>query len=751
MLSGKFKERLGLIYNDESYIIQQKAYVLFWLFICTILVYMIVNVINLTTSASTHPYLISISNLVNMFLNIAGLIVLLKGRYNGAVFVIAFSILSRVVSGIIIKFDLFVQSGFNNNIYFTFVIATLVALLATRALIHIIFVFLILFNISIALIAVYAFNSPVASMTAGSTINLVIALIAAYITAILLSVITERALEGTEEELIKNKKLSDSLEMKVQELQAMYEEMESMNEALEENSNEIMEVNNELNIFKDFAEASTQGFVMTDLKGFILYTNASMRKIVGLDTDVDVRGDSVLEYFPGEYRDKFLEEIVPLIKEHKSWSGELPLIANSGNYVLTLQNIFLLRDDMRKAFSFANVVTDLTERKTLESQLIQAQKMEAVGRLAGGVAHDFNNYLTAIAGYGSLLISQMDDDDSRVEYVEEILKASDKSSALTRQLLTISKRQMLYPVVMNINMEVMDLQRMLSRIIGENIELITELEENLWSIRIDPVQVEQIILNLVINARDAMPDGGRLIVKTENKHFTEYDCVALEKARPGDFACLSVQDTGVGIKREHMDHIFEPFFSTKENGKGTGLGLSVIYAITQQQEGWINVNSGEGSGTIFRLFFPAVRELSGVNREKRKPIEELSGCGEHILVVEDKDEVRKFTVSALTKFGYITSEASTVKDALRIFREKRDNIDIILSDIKLPDRTGIDLIQQLQYEKENFRFLLTSGYMEKESLWNIIVENDYPFLPKPYTLYELLQSLKAVIAKNTSG
>jgi PAS domain S-box-containing protein len=387
--------------------------------------------------------------------------------------------------------------------------------------------------------------------------------------------------------------------------------------------------------------------------------------------------------------------------------------------------------------------TDVTERKRTEEQLLQSQKMEAVGRLAGGVAHDFNNLLTAIIGYSELLLGRLGDDDPIRQDVEEIKKAGDRAALLTRQLLAFSRKQVLQPKVMDLNSVVIEIDKMLRRVIGEDITLVTILAPELRRIRADRGQIEQVIMNLAVNSHDAMPEGGKLTIKTETVTLDEDYCKIVPEARPGKFVCLSVEDTGVGIDEETVEHIFEPFFSTKKSG--TGLGLSVVYGIVKQHEGWINVYSDLGQGTTFKIYLPAISISPEEEHKEKISLPELRGSGQRILLVEDEAGVREFTSRVLRENGYIVFEAVTAEEALDIFEKEKGEFHLIFSDVVLPDKTGLQLVDQLLAGKPNLTVMMSSGYTDEKSLWPAIEERGFRFLQKPYTLLDLLRAVKETI------
>jgi PAS domain S-box-containing protein len=387
------------------------------------------------------------------------------------------------------------------------------------------------------------------------------------------------------------------------------------------------------------------------------------------------------------------------------------------------------------------------ERKRLEEQLLQAQKMEAIGRFAGGIAHDFNNMLTAIIGYSQLLLATSPKNDPAHADLEEIKKAADHAAALTRKLLAFSRKQTLQPQIVNLNTLVSDIEKMLHRIIGEDIELVTILEPRLSAIQVDPGQVEQVLMNLVVNARDAMSEGGTITLKTENVTIDEEYVKVEPEARAGKFACLSVQDTGTGMDEETLRHIFEPFFTTKEAGKGTGLGLSTVYGIVKQHNGWLNVYSEPGQGSVFKIYLPvfSIEEGEETKEEKVSLSAELKGKGERILLVEDEEGVRKFAERVLKKNGYTVFPAGSVNEALDIFKQEKGKFHLVFTDIVLKDKPGRELVEQLLLAKPELKVIFTSGYLDEKMQLSIIQGKEFKFIQKPYQITDLLRVLKETI------
>lgn len=393
--------------------------------------------------------------------------------------------------------------------------------------------------------------------------------------------------------------------------------------------------------------------------------------------------------------------------------------------------------------AFLSISRDITERKQLEEQLRQAQKMEAIGKLAGGIAHDFNNLLTTINGYAELLLLKLGVDSPFREGVKKIKKAGEKAASLTQQLLTFSRKQVLQPRLLDLSQLAGGVEKMLKRIIGDEIDLILELEPNLMQIKADHDQVEQIIINLSVNASDAMEKGGKLTIKTENSIIDEYYSSLLQNSRPGKFVCISISDSGEGIDNKTIQYIFEPFYSTKKIG--TGLGLSVVYGIVKQHNGWINVYSKPGKGTVFRVYFPALDGDKGEKDRETVSLDNLKGKGENILLVDDEESIRESTARYLREYGYAVTEAVNAREAADIFENKQGDFQLCYSNIELPDRTGVELVEQLSAVKPGLKILLSSGYTVKQLHALDVNKKGYDFLQKPHSLADLLTRIREII------
>jgi nitrogen-specific signal transduction histidine kinase/CheY-like chemotaxis protein len=379
------------------------------------------------------------------------------------------------------------------------------------------------------------------------------------------------------------------------------------------------------------------------------------------------------------------------------------------------------------------IVMDITERRQLGEQLRQSQKMEAIGQLAGGVAHDFNNILTVIHGHASLLLVDKSMSKSAARSAQQIAQAAERAAGLTRQLLTFSRRQVMQPKRLDLNEVVSNMTMMLGRILGEDIAL----QLNYWPhpafILADASMIEQVLLNLVVNARDAMPKGGQLVVKITTSRIDEDRQPYQPESRPGEFVCLAVTDTGCGIKPEDLRRIFEPFFTTKEVGKGTGLGLATVYGIVNQHKGWIEVDSEPGKGSSFRVFLPAAKETAAVQAEAKAAPAAVRGGSETILVVEDEVAVRELVCSVLGSHGYKILHAETGVKALEIWQANKRKIDLLLTDLVMPDRlNGRELAEKLRAERPRLKVIFTSGYSADVVGKDLVLQRGLHYLQKPY-------------------
>jgi CheY-like chemotaxis protein len=364
--------------------------------------------------------------------------------------------------------------------------------------------------------------------------------------------------------------------------------------------------------------------------------------------------------------------------------------------------------------------------------------------LAGGVAHDFNNLLTIINGYSELILSKIDRESPIFEQVQQIKEAGRRAGSLTRQLLAFSRKQIMQPVILNVNRLIKDMEKMLRRLIGENIDFISIYDKSLRTIKADPGQVEQVILNLVVNARDAMPDGGRLTIETSNVQLTDSYVNIHQGAAPGWYVMIAVSDNGTGMKPEIKDHIFEPFFTTKEQGKGTGLGLSTVYGIVKQSGGSIWVYSEPELGTTFKIYFPQIEPDETTDVHKLHAEKTLSGK-ETILITEDEDFVRNLVLSGLQEYGYKILSARNRLEALQIAEEQTDKIDLLLTDVVMPGGSGGELANEISAKFPNIKILFMSGYTDESIVQHGMLSEGTNFIQKPFSIESLVEKIRTVL------
>lgn len=394
---------------------------------------------------------------------------------------------------------------------------------------------------------------------------------------------------------------------------------------------------------------------------------------------------------------------------------------------------------------YHGIIHDITERKKLEQQLLQAQKMEAVGRLAGGIAHDFNNILTAIIGYAHLMKMEMHADDPLCGYTVQIIESSERAANLTKALLAFSRKQLTIQKPLNINTVIQGMKGLLSRLIGEDVELAIHLTEKDLTVMADTTQMEQVLMNLVTNARDAMPDGGNLIIATQHVEFDSEFVTVHGYGTVGNFAMISVEDTGHGIDEKIKESIFDPFFSTKEVGKGTGLGLAMVYGIIKQHKGYIDVYSDVGRGTTFKIYLPLI--TSWIDDGKKAALTDIQGGSETILIAEDDIRVRALTRRILENVGYHVIEAVDGSDAVSLFNEKRDTIRLLILDVIMPKMNGKECFDEIRKTKPDVKTIFMSGYtadiMEKTG----ILTEDMNLILKPVSPNDLLKKVREVLDK----
>jgi len=492
--------------------------------------------------------------------------------------------------------------------------------------------------------------------------------------------------------------------------------------------------------YREVFEQTLAGVATTTLDGRIVLCNDAFAQMFGYASPADLVGQQATTlYWEASDRDQVL---AALRQSGELRNFEFRMRRRDGQPLWILANLTVHTGPDGEA-RIDDTVIDISDRKALEQQLWQAQKLDALGSLAGGVAHDFNNLLTAIVGYAGLLRLDFPPDDPRISDVEEIDKACSRAAGLTRQLLAFSRRQAFEPKALRLDERVRDMEKMLQRLLGPGLRLVLATDQRLGAVWADPSQIEQVVLNLAVNSRDAMPSGGTLTIETRNLHLDERYTVEQVDLPAGDYVLLAVSDTGTGMDRATLARVFEPFFTTKEKGKGTGLGLATVYGIVKQSRGHILVYSEPGVGTTFKCYFPVTDQEVGAAVPSLAPAR-VRGQ-ETILVVEDEPAILAFVVSALERNGYRVLAAADSETAMR-FAAKHDGvIHLLLSDGVLSGVRVPELLRRLRAARPETKVLLTSGYSQEAVFQNEIVEPATAFLAKPFTIGQLTTRVREVL------
>jgi PAS domain S-box-containing protein len=431
------------------------------------------------------------------------------------------------------------------------------------------------------------------------------------------------------------------------------------------------------------------------------------------------------------------------------YEADLEVVRPDGTTRWTAVSGEVVRDADGRLAGLRGTVHDITERRKLQEQFCRSQKMEAVGKLAGGIAHEFNNLMTVVTGYCELLLAQRSADDPDRHAIEEIEKAGDQATLLTRQLLAFSRKQILQPKVISLNEIVYGIETMLDHMIGKNIALKTAIDANLWKVRVDPSQIEQVILNFALNSRDAMPKGGSFCLCTANAMLDASFADRHAGAKTGPYVVLTVRDTGCGMDPATLSRLFEPFFSTKEVGRGVGLGMPMVYGIVKQSGGYIDVESAVGEGTTFRVYFPRAVEEPMEARNAESPADPLAGT-EVILVVEDEKAVRDLVVQVLAAKGYRALSAADGNEGLRICKELRGPIDLLLTDALMSGMSGKELSERMTLLHPEMKVLFISGYTRDAIVQQGILPAGTAFIQKPFKIVSLIRKVRDVLDSETA-
>ncbi|HET9742880.1 MAG TPA: PAS domain S-box protein [Terriglobales bacterium] len=494
--------------------------------------------------------------------------------------------------------------------------------------------------------------------------------------------------------------------------------------------------------YRSLVESAVYGMYRSSVDGRFLDVNPALVKMLGYDS-----AEELLAVSMG--RDIYVdaEERAKVIASHRQ-SGKLETLElrwkkKDGHPITVRLSGTPFRNDKGETLGFEMIAEDVSERRALEDQLRQSQKMEAVGRLAGGIAHDFNNLLTVIKGYSELVLDELRSTDPLRGEVDEIKKAADRAAALTRQLLAFSRQQVLAPKVLDLNSVVVNMDKLLHRLLGEDIALCTVLGEGLGRVKVDPGQVEQVVMNLAVNARDAMPQGGKLTVETANVDLDESYAREHVSVKAGSYVMIAVTDTGTGMSEKVKARIFEPFFTTKEVGKGTGLGLSTVYGIVKQSGGYVWVYSELGIGSTFKVYLPRVdAALEASARQTRAPARHGT---ETILLVEDEDGVRALMRQVLHRHGYNVLEARNGGEALLLCEKTEGKIDLLLTDVVLEQMSGRELAERLAKIRPDMKVLYASGYADDAIVHHGVLTQGVAFLQKPFTTESLARKVRYVL------
>ncbi len=496
--------------------------------------------------------------------------------------------------------------------------------------------------------------------------------------------------------------------------------------------------------YETLVQHAPVGIYRSSSEGRFLSVNAALVRMLGYDSPAELlRLDMARDVYadPAERR-RLLER--DTYTDHEYDEVEATWKRKDGRPLTVQLSVRAVRNADRQVEYYETFVRDVSEQRRLQQQLVQSQKMEAVGRLAGGIAHDFNNLLTVITSYCDLLLEDLGGDDPKREDVEQVRKAADGAAALTRQLLAFSRQQVIAPRVVNLSAVVAGVEKMLRRVIGEDVDLVTVLDPGVGSVRADIGQLEQVLMNLAVNARDAMPTGGKLTIETANVAHDPHYARERAAARVSQFVMLAVSDTGVGMDEATKARIFEPFFTTKEPGKGTGLGLATVYGIVQQAGGFIWVYSEPGRGTTFKIYLPRVDAAAEDAGASTAPADLPRGT-ETVLVAEDEAAVRAVTREVLERQGYVVLEAPHGAAALDIAAQHRGPIQLLVTDVVMPGLSGRQLADRLARLRPDTKVLYVSGYTDDAVVRHGVLEAGIAYLQKPFTIDSLARKVREVL------
>lgn len=494
--------------------------------------------------------------------------------------------------------------------------------------------------------------------------------------------------------------------------------------------------------------------VAADVNGVVTYWNAAAERVFGW-SPAEAMGKNTETLLPFAPDSISRDEISEQLAHDGRWIGEVHFLNRAGNQVIVEAAMTVLVDSAGQGIGFVTSMSDITEQRELEERFRQAQKMESIGRFAGGIAHDFNNYIMVINWHCEMLESHLPSNDPARDMLAQIMAANEQTKSLTRQLLAFSRKQVLEPRILNLNHVVQETEKMMRRLIGEDIEVIAHLDAALGSVNADPSQIYQVLMNLVVNARDAMPSGGTLTIATSNVDLDHIFANQYRDLTPGAYVHLSVTDTGCGMDEETRQHIFEPFFTTKAAGSGTGLGLATVYGVMRQSGGSILVHSEPGQGASFRLYLPRTDATANAGPTGRPAGLLLSGT-ETILVVEDHEEVRNMVANSLKRYGYTVLEARNGEEALKLAAAHSGAFDLLITDMVMPGMNGRDLADRLTVLHAGLKVLYVSGYATNLIAEKGVLDAGMAFLHKPFSMTTLAARVRELLgtaspARGNSG
>jgi PAS domain S-box-containing protein len=500
--------------------------------------------------------------------------------------------------------------------------------------------------------------------------------------------------------------------------------------------------------FRSAIENAPYGIYRAQTSGKLLLANPALQKMLGYESQAEMLElNLITDVYVDPLEHKRVNELFTNQKEFTD--VQVDWKRKDGKPIKARCTGWFVKSAAEGAAYFEVFAEDVTEKWLLERQLRMAQKMEAVGRLSGGIAHDFNNLLGVIIGYSQVLKRTLPPGTAFLEHAEEIEKAGQRAATLTRQLLAFSRQQVLAPAVLNLNSLISEMEKMLPRLIGEDIEIVISLDPAIGSVKADQGQLEQVVMNLAVNARDAMPDGGKVVITTSNVSLDEAWTRLHPGSKVGDYVMLSVADTGTGIDSETLAHIFEPFFTTKERGKGTGLGLATVYGVVKQSGGYVWVESAPGKGAAFQIYLPRIEEAVSVP-ERVAPIVEAFRGAETILLVEDADALRKLTHMLLEQHGYRVLVAANGAAALQLVEEKPESVNLLLTDVIMPGLNGRALAERLQLRQPGLKVLYMSGYTDDAIVDHGVLAAGTHLLHKPFSEESLIHKVREVLDADTA-